>query len=163
MAIEIERRFLVASGGWAARAEPSHSIRQAYLAATPDAAIRIRVIDDASAFLTIKSGKAGIERAEFEYPIPVADAEELIEMRTGAIIEKRRHRFAADGGQWEIDVFGGELDGLVIAEIELETQDRAFDRPEWLGKEITEDGRYSNASLALNGLPEAIAHRSRRP
>ncbi len=154
MAIEIERRFRVASSDWERSAEAPSRIRQAYLALTHAAAIRVRIKNDTTAFVTIKSAVAGIERAEFEYPIPLADAEELMAMRTGRVIEKRRYGVAVDQAQWEIDVFDGELAGLVIAEIELDDKDGHFDRPAWLGAEITDDGRYSNASLAVNGLPD---------
>ena len=155
MAIEIERRFLTAGADWRRGAEASRKIRQAYLAVTPAASVRVRIANDAAAALTIKSGKAEIERAEFEYPIPVADAEELMAMRTGAVIEKQRYLLIVGGLRWEIDVFSGALAGLVIAEIELDDKDQEFERPDWLGEEITDDGRYANASLAVNGLPDA--------
>ncbi len=153
MAVEIERRFLVEGRDWDSGAEAPSRIRQAYLALTPGAAVRIRIKDDKTAFLTIKSAGAGVERAEFEYAIPVDDAEELMALRTGGIIEKRRHDVFVGGAHWEVDVFGGELAGLVIAEIELEDKDHCFDRPHWLSKEVTDDVRYSNASLAMKGLP----------
>lgn len=153
MAIEIERRFLVDGSGWRRGARAPSHIRQAYLALTPEASIRIRISNGEAATLTVKSAQAAIERAEFEYAIPVADAEKLMALRTGRVIEKQRHGVAVGEAQWEVDVFGGELSGLVIAELELDHKDRAFERPQWLGEEITNDGRYANASLAIYGLP----------
>lgn len=155
MAIEIERKFLVASPDWERSAASSSLIRQAYLVVTPAASVRIRIENDDTASLTIKSTKSEMERAEFEYAIPLEDAEQLMALSVGNAIEKRRYRLPADWGCWEIDVFSGALQGLVIAEIELDHKDRYFDRPRWLGEEITEDTRYSNASLAINGLPRA--------
>jgi adenylate cyclase len=148
MATEIERKFLVVGDDW--RAEVAHSvvIRQAYLSFTSAMAIRIRIVDDAKAFLTVKSAEPGIARSEFEYPVPVADAHGLIELRTGQVIEKRRHLVRIGGMQWEIDVFEGAHAGLVIAEIELPDKDATFERPPWLGKEVTGDARYYNVSLA---------------
>jgi adenylate cyclase len=154
MAIEIERRFLVANSDWQASATASRHIAQAYLAVRPETSVRVRIKDGKAAWLTIKSGKASVERTEFEYEIPVKDAEELMELRTGIIVEKQRHMVTVGGAHWEVDVFGGELSGLVIAEIELDRSDEAFDRPAWLGEEVTDDGRYSNAALATHGLPE---------
>jgi adenylate cyclase len=154
MAIEIERRFFVGGSDWARGAHAPSQIRQAYLALTPEASIRIRISNGEAATLTVKSAQAAIERAEFEYAIPVEDAEKLMVLRTGRVIEKQRHGVAVGEAHWEVDVFGGELHGLVIAEIELDDKDRQFERPPWLGEEITSDARYSNASLAINGLPD---------
>ncbi|NJM33859.1 MAG: CYTH domain-containing protein [Rhodomicrobium sp.] len=153
MAIEIERRFLVKSSAWQRSASPPHRIKQAYLTINDAVSVRVRLVDGGNAFLTIKSAASGIERAEFDYPIPRADAGQLIAFRTGALIEKLRYGLAMDRARWEIDVFEGELAGLVIAEIELDSKDRHIDRPHWLGEEITEDSRYANASLARYGLP----------
>jgi adenylate cyclase len=157
MGLEIERRFLVAGTGWRAQAEPPRHLRQAYLANSSAAAIRVRVDGDTAAWLTIKSGNAGMVRAEFEYAVPVADALQLIGMRIGTLIEKQRFVVALAGVRWEVDIFAGSLAPLVIAEIELTDQRQSFERPDWLGAEITDDRRYSNASLALNGLPDDFA------
>lgn len=154
MGVEIERRFLVASADWRAGAEAPRQFRQAYLAMTARAVIRVRIDGDDAAWLTIKSANAGMARAEFEYPVPVADALKLIDMRSGTLIEKQRFIVPAGGARWEVDVFRGALAPLVIAEIELDDERQAFEHPAWLGQEITEDGRYANASLALNGLPD---------
>jgi adenylate cyclase len=148
MATEVERKFLVAGDDWKNQVAHSVVIRQAYLSFTPAMAIRIRIVDDAAAFLTIKSAEPGIARSEFEYPIPLADAHGLIALRTGQVIEKRRHLVRIGGMQWEIDVFEGAHEGLVIAEIELPHADATFERPPWLGKEVTGDARYYNVHLA---------------
>lgn len=153
MAIEIERKFLVTGTGWRAQMRSSQFIRQAYLARTDNAAIRLRIVDGTSAFLTIKSTRPGMARTEFEYPVPVPDAEALFDLRIGLLIEKRRHIVAAGNGlAWEVDVFEGSHSGLVIAEIELPSLDTPFERPGWLGAEVTDDERYYNSSLAV-GMP----------
>jgi adenylate cyclase len=149
MATERERKFLVTGGAWRAQVVSERAIRQAYLASTPHAAIRIRISDDSKAVLTIKSAEPGIERSEFEYAVPLVDAEAMIALRTGEVIEKRRHVVPAGDLTWEIDVFAGAHDGLVMAEIELPTQDTPFESPDWLGEEVTGDRRYYNASMAL--------------
>jgi CYTH domain-containing protein len=154
MAIEIERRFLIANSGWQENAEAPRQIRQAYLALTGLASVRIRIVEAAQAYMTIKSAQAEVERLEFEYSIPVADAEKLMEMRSGNMIEKQRHIVSCGNARWEIDVFSGVLGGLVIAEIELPDRDMQFNLPDWLGAEITSDKRYSNANLAIDGLPQ---------
>jgi len=148
MAYEIERKFLVRHGGWQGATSVPIAIRQAYLARNGKATIRVRIIDDAAATLTVKSAAAGLRRLEFEYPIPLADAAALLELREGALIEKLRHELPQDRLVWEIDVFQGDNEGLVIAEIELLHEDQHFERPSWLGVEITSDPSYSNANLA---------------
>ncbi len=158
MAKEIERKFLVAGEGWRERAEGGRSLRQGYLAVTEKLAVRVRILDDAEARLTFKSAEAGTTRAEFEYPIPLDDARDLLTLATGIVIEKRRHLVPLGGLTWEVDVFEGAHAGLVIAEIELPAEDTPFERPDWLGREVTEDRRYYNASLALE-RPEASAGR----
>jgi len=153
MGVEIERRFLVASSQWKATASQPKRLMQAYIAITPAASVRVRVIDEAKAFVTIKSAKAELSRTEYEYAIPVDDAHGLIEMRTGRLIAKRRYEVIVKDLRWEIDVFEGTLNGLVIAEAELDNEDHEIQHPAWLGDEITSDVRYANSSLALNGRP----------
>lgn len=153
MAAEIERKFLVMSDGWRHGVDRSSSIRQGYLAVTEAASVRVRIIDDAMAALTIKSAAPELSRHEFEYSLPLDDANALMRLCTGRIIEKRRHVVAIGAHRWEIDVFAGAHRGLVIAEIELTAPDDDFARPEWLGTEVTGDGRYLNSSLALKGPP----------
>ena len=155
MAIEIERRFLVAAPDWREHAVSSSFIKQAYLSVTSASAIRVRIKDDETAFITIKSAKSEIEREEFEYSIPVDDANQLIALSIGKLIQKQRFIVPADHARWEIDVFAGNLAGLIIAEIELSDKNINFSLPSWLGEEITSNPLYSNASLATHGRPHA--------
>jgi adenylate cyclase len=110
--------------------------------------IRVRVDGPAAATLTIKTASAGRERAEYEYAIPLADAESLMRHREGSVIAKTRHIVPAGELAWEVDVFEGDNAGLVVAEIELDRADRPFERPAWVGAEVTDDRRYYNADLA---------------
>lgn len=148
MALEIERKFRVSSNGWEQHVARTRRLRQAYLSKTGRLSIRIRIDGDNEGTLTIKAARSGLERHEYEYAIPVADAEELMLQREGSIISKVRHIVPVDGLNWEIDVFDGENAGLIIAEIELDRADRTFERPDWLGEEVTGDRRFYNADLA---------------
>jgi len=151
MAVEIERKFLVDGDGWRVAADDGRRLRQAYLARTDALVVRVRIVDEVAARMTIKSATAGMTRQEFEYPVPLADARELMALALGRVIEKRRYVVPAEPGRWEVDVFEGERAGLVIAEIELPDEKSDFVRPDWLGEEVTDDPRYYNAALA--GLP----------
>ncbi|MGE0846162.1 MAG: CYTH domain-containing protein [Flavobacteriaceae bacterium] len=152
MAGETERKFLVASDGWMPAVERRLAIRQFYLSRSGSASVRVRIVGGERALLTIKSARAATRRAEFEYAIPLADAEALEALKTGATIEKIRHVLPAGGGlDWEIDVFSGAHEGLVIAEIELPEEDSAFERPAWLGREVSGDRDYYNSTLAAAG------------
>lgn len=148
MGLEIERKFLVDDESWRAAADQGRHIRQAYLALTDRASVRVRILGNAQAVFTVKSAAGGRARDEFEYDIPVADAEAMLGLRQGQVVEKIRYRVRLGPHVWEIDVFGGENEGLVLAEIELAREDEAFDPPAWLGREVTEDVRYTNAMLA---------------
>jgi adenylate cyclase len=149
MAYEIERKFLVRDESWRARAGRPVPIQQAYLTRNRSMSVRVRIKDEKSATLTIKSAGAEIRRHEFEYEIPLADAEALFDLREGGIVSKLRYELPWQGLVWEIDVFQGENEGLMIAEIELPHEDTLFEKPSWLGPEITADPRYSNAGLAM--------------
>ena len=157
MVKEVERKFLVASSIWRDRVEAHIRIRQFYLAAQPGRTVRVRISDGRSAKLTLKFGERSRERDEFEYSIPLAEAEELMAFAVGRVIEKTRHHVRHRGYLYEVDVFGGRLAGLTIAE--LETPDDVPDEmlPDWLGREVTGESRFYNASLALGGLPEIAA------
>ena len=148
MAIEIERKFLLRGNAWRPLVNGRVRLRQAYLAQDGGFSTRIRIVDTSSATLTIKSRKAGVRRLEYEYPIPLADAEALLSLRQGAGIEKVRHHVPWHGLTWEIDVFEGENAGLVIAEIELGHEQQQFEMPTWIGAEVTGDERYYNSRLA---------------
>lgn len=151
MAIEIERKFLLASDAWRHQAKRRQRMAQGYLndaaAGRENCSVRIRVAGTA-AHLNIKSREPGARRQEFEYPIPLADAEELMELACTGIIEKVRHYVEYGTHLWEIDEFLGDNSGLVVAEIELKAVDEAFLQPEWLGPEVTALTRYYNLSLA---------------
>lgn len=149
MGTEIERKFIVIGDAWTAHVRDVVRIRQAYVAIGDATSVRVRIADNGSAWLTIKSAEAGHSRREFEYPIPVQDAEALFEMRIGAVVSKTRHRVPAGALIWEIDVFDGENTGLVIAEIELPAADQPLNLPSWIGPEVTGERRYYNADLAL--------------
>ncbi|MFY0613733.1 MAG: CYTH domain-containing protein [Hyphomicrobiaceae bacterium] len=148
MAVEIERKFLVANETWRAGAAPGQHIRQAYLSASDTNSIRIRVVDRMQAWLTIKSGYRGIERDEFEYEVPVSDAVQMLELRQSGIIEKIRYPVPAGELLWEVDVFSGANAGLVIAEVELESETQRPAMPTWTGAEVTGELRYQNSRLA---------------
>jgi adenylate cyclase len=155
MAKEIERKFLVTSDDWRGQADAKTAIRQFYLVAGDGRSFRVRIRDGSSAILTLKFGAHGRERDEFEYPIPLCDAEEMQEFAVGLVIEKARHEVRHDGYVYEVDVFAGALAGLVIAELETPDDVRKAKLPPWLGREITGDSAFYNASLARNGLPVA--------
>lgn len=148
MGTEIERKFLVRDASWREQVSASADYRQGYLHSDPSLAVRVRTAGE-EAYLTIKGGGAGISRREFEYRIPVPDALEMLEhLCRKPLIEKRRHLVRHGAHTWEIDVFFGDNDGLVVAEIELSHQDEAFERPAWLGEEVSHDPRYYNARLS---------------
>src|SRR5262245_38642210 len=137
MRVEIERKFLVVGSGWKKLAVRSARIRQAYLTAEDRASVRVRIKNDESATLTIKPRQPSMRRLEMELPIPVADAEELFSLRSGAIVEKTRYVVpAAPGAEWEVDVFAGDNAGLAVAEIELRDEDSRVDLPSWIGAEV---------------------------
>ena len=148
MAIEIERKFRVVDGAWMSSVSRRRRIRQAYLTKNGRVAIRIRIDGEDRATLTIKTSQPAVMRHEYEYDIPVADAEELLGLRDGAVIEKTRHEVPIGEVVWEIDVFARENAGLVIAEVELVNGDQEFCRPSWVGEEITHDRRFYSADLA---------------
>jgi CYTH domain-containing protein len=144
--VEIERKFLVRNEGWRAAASPPVPIRQGYLSRQPGRTVRVRLAGD-EAFLTIK-GPGSLERAEFEYPISPDDALALIELCEPGVVDKDRYRVPAGPLVWEVDVFGGDHEGLVLAEVELPSADTPVDLPAWVGQEVTGDDRYTNAVLS---------------
>lgn len=154
MAIEVERKFLVTDESWRAAVTSSTAIMQGYLASTPSATVRVRVRGD-HAFLTIKGATAGVSRSEYEYPIPLADAAQMLrELASGPVIEKVRHLIPVGEHVWELDVFAGDNEGLVVAEVELGAEDEAFQKPEWAGAEVSDDPRYFNVNLASHPYRE---------
>jgi adenylate cyclase len=155
MAKEIERKFLVSSDDWHNGVSSRTAIRQFYLAATAGRSLRVRIRDGRSAVLTLKFGRHGRERDEFEYPIPLDDAVEMQAFAVGVVIEKTRHEVRHNDYVYEVDVFAGELAGLVIAELETPDDVPSAELPPWLGREVTGESAFYNASLARNGLPVA--------
>lgn len=150
MAFEIERRFLVAHDGWREHIQNSTLIRQGFLSIDKDRVVRVRV-SGAQAWLTIKGRVSQRVRREFEYPIPLEDAQTMLDTLCGELVmEKTRYTLQHGDHLWELDVFHGVNDGLVLAELELSDEHADFARPNWLGAEVTQDGRYTNAHLSAN-------------
>ena len=147
MGREIERKFLVKGFTW--REVKGAMIRQGYLNSAKERNVRVRIIED-KAYLTIKGIAVGASRLEFEYEVPLKDAAELLEICEKPLIEKRRYRVLEGGLIWEVDEFFGENEGLIVAEVELESEDQAFHKPDWIGEEVTGDPRYFNSNLIRN-------------
>jgi|SRR5688572_16299502 len=154
MGIEIERKFLVIGDAWRAEASRSVRMEQGYIndmAALRDgrqrASVRVRIAGD-EAFLNLKSREVGTTRQEFDYAIPVADAEALLALCVGGRIGKVRHYVDHAGHTFEVDEFAGDNAGLVVAELELASADAPYERPDWLGEEVTDEMRYYNLALA---------------
>ena len=145
MAIEIERKFLVVGDAW--RSAPPVHYAQGYLNRAKERTVRVRIAGG-NAFLTIKGIGEGARRAEFEYAIPLADAQELLPLCEQPLIEKYRRCISYEGYMWEVDEFLGDNLGLVVAEIELPTEDAQFALPDWVGAEVTSDARYFNSALS---------------
>lgn len=148
MAKEIERKFLVRGEAWRSAVESKSVLKQGYVASMDDRSVRIRILDEKTARLTMKIGRGTLTRDEFEYEIPVSDADELLENAIGIVIEKTRYRVPYEGFVWEVDVFAGAHRGLVIAEVEMQAETDNPPLPAWLGREVTGDFRYSNQALA---------------
>lgn len=147
MATEIERKFLVTSDDWRNQFTEKKIIRQGYFGPASKASIRIR-ISDSSANINIKSATLEVTRKEYEIPIPLTDAEEMLEnLCERPFIEKIRHIVPFGNHVWEVDEFFGDNEGLVVAEIELSHAEEPFEAPSWLGKEVSEDKRYYNVCL----------------
>lgn len=153
MGTEIERKFLVRDDTWRAGATGTR-YRQGFLSTDPDRTVRVRV-SKAHGFLTVKGRTRGSARAEFEYEIPLDDATELLDrLAKRPLIEKTRYRVEVSGLVWEVDVFEGENAGLVMAEVELASEDQEVVKPPWCGMEVTGDPRYYNARLVEHPFRE---------
>lgn len=146
MAVEIERKFLVNGEAW--KSSSALLIRQGYLNRDPLRTVRVRVAGE-DAWMTIKGLTTGATRAEFEYTIPRADADALLELCEKPILEKNRHHVQHEGRTWEVDEFLGDNAGLVIAEVELEREDDIVNLPPWVKCEVTHDPRYYNSNLSI--------------
>lgn len=149
MALEIERKFLVDPAQWKALVKPKPNyFIQGYLHSEPGKTIRVRATDD-KGFITIKgkSSADGLSRSEFEYEIPKKEALDLLDAFTQKTIEKNRYEIMVEGNVWEVDVFEGTNTGLIVAEIELESAEQSFTKPDWVREEVTSDFRYFNSAL----------------
>lgn len=147
MGKEIEKKFLVSHDGWRKQVSQSFTLRQGYLSTDPERTVRIRTRGN-TGVLTIKGKTIGISRPEFEYIIPLADALDMLQLCTGAVIEKERHLVTIDELSWEVDVFAGDNLGLVLAEVELRHENQHVNLPSWIGREVSHNKHYFNASLA---------------
>ena len=143
---EIERKFLLKSDAWRSQVLESRQMSQGYLASGGNASIRVRIAGD-EAWLNIKAGGFVASRQEYEYPLPLDEARELLALAEGPLVEKTRHYVEQGALTWEIDEFHGDNSGLVVAELELDSEDADFARPPWLGIEVTELRRYYNVCL----------------
>ena len=148
VAVETERKFLVADDSWRSHVTEGRILRQGYLAIDGRTSVRVRT-DGKSAWLTVKGAPEGVSRPEFEYPVPMEDAAALLGLCDGRLIEKTRHLVPVGDKVWEIDEFSGANEGLLVAELELDGPNEDFPRPKWLGPEVSDDPRYLNASLSI--------------
>ena len=153
MALEIERKFLVASEGFRPDVKNSTEIAQGYLSAHPAATVRVRVRGE-HGYLTVKSLNVGSVRSEWEYEVPVADARQMLRLCGNTVLRKVRHLVDFSGHTWEVDEFIEPHAGLILAEVELSASDEAVDLPQWIGEEVTGDEHYYNSVLASTGRDE---------
>lgn len=150
MGVEIERKFLVKPQAWNILSKSDGVlIKQGYLLIESSKTVRVR-IKGTVGYITIKGVSKAISRDEFEYEIPVTDAEKLIQDYCDNVISKVRYKILFAGNLWEVDVFNGDNEGLIIAEIELKSEEQEFEIPEWIEKEVSADARFYNANLSLN-------------
>ena len=146
MGLEIERKYLIKNDAWKTTADSGTKIKQGYLNSNKERTVRVRIYGD-KGFLTIKGKNKNLTRQEFEYSIPLEDAQELLKLCEKPIIEKTRYLIKDNNHNWEIDIFEGENKGLEVAEVEVEKEEDQIHSPEWLGKEVSNDSRYYNSSL----------------
>lgn len=149
MANEIERKFLLANDDWRKLVTDSFVLKQGYLSTNPEATVRVRIKRE-KAMLTVKSKNIGIRRSEFEYEVPIDEAEEILQLCGDSPISKTRYIVNIESHTWEIDEFVGANKGLLVAEIELTQENETFEKPTWLGKEVSDDARYYNSNLVTN-------------
>jgi adenylate cyclase len=150
MTLEIERKYLVINDKWRDNVVKKSVMKQGYLANVPNASVRVRV-SGSEARLTIKGRSKGISRNEYEYSIPLQDAEDILSNHiSGALVEKVRYKVKCGDHVWDLDVFTGANHGLIMAEVELNSEEEGFKMPEWAGEEVSSDERYYNACLAFH-------------
>ena len=148
MGMEIERKYLVIDDVYRQMAREQSEIKQGFLSRDPDRTVRVRVRDD-KGYITIKGRGEGAAHPEFEYEVPLEDALQMMELCEPPVIEKTRHIVLHDGNRWEVDEFHGDLQGLVIAELEVPAEDYSFELPPFVGEEVTGNPRYYNSQLGL--------------
>ena len=149
MGKEIERKYLVADTSWKTDSQPEQC-RQGYICPGTGKTVRVRV-KSGKGYLTFKDEGEGISRREYEFEVPIADAEEMLEyLCEKPLIEKDRYTIEYEGMSWEVDEFKGENEGLIVAEVELEKEDQLYSLPKWIGKEVTGDPRFYNVALVKN-------------
>lgn len=146
MALEIERKYLLKNEDWRSEVNSEIHIKQGYLNSVKERTVRVRIKGD-KGYITVKGKNESATRQEFEYEIPIADVESMLLLCEKPVIEKIRREILMDGKTWEIDEFYGENKGLIVAEIELESEEETYDIPAWLGEEVTHDPRYYNSRL----------------
>jgi len=165
MAVEIERKFLVRHAGWRQQVAATRELLQGYLANTALGSVRVRLADGCGR-LSVKAMTPGLSREEYEYDVPAADARQMLAtLCPGPTIAKRRHLVDCEGHRFEVDEFGGDNEGLVVAELELSDEAEAGPRPDWLGDEVTDHARYYSFRLAEHPFrcwPEADREAARR-
>ncbi len=153
MPVEIERKFLLTDKP---PVVAGVEMVQGYLCKDPDRTIRVRLErggdggKEDRAVLSVKGKPVGLTRPEYEYSIPIDEAQELMELCIGSLVEKTRYRHHVGKHVWEVDVFHGENEGLVVAEIELSAEAESYDKPDWIGAEVSSDLRYANSNLSIN-------------
>lgn len=150
MGLEIEQKYLVKNDSYRGMSASVREIRQGYLSRVPERTVRVRTVDD-KGFITVKGLTRGLVRLEYEYEIPVTDARELLTLCEPPVIEKRRYIVDYAGKKWEVDEFMGHLSPLVVAEIELNSEDESYEIPPFIGKNVTGDPRYYNSNLSKPG------------
>lgn len=146
MAKEIERTFLVDNDSFREMATKTIDIKQGYLNRDPERTVRVRIANDRG-FLTVKGKNTGCERLEFEYEVPLEDAEQMLFLCSGRVIDKTRYIIPFEGFVWEVDEYHKDLSGLIVTEVELERPDEVFDLPPFVGREVTGDPKYYNSQL----------------
>lgn len=147
MGIEIEKKFLLANDSWRSQVSKSTHYKQGYLTGSELSSVRVRIEGD-KANINIKGARLGVRRLEFEYPIPLEDADELLNtLCAKPLVEKMRHLVQVGDHEWEIDEFMGDNEGLIVAEVELQDENEVFEKRDWVGEDVSHDTRYYNSML----------------
>ncbi|MEU2625911.1 CYTH domain-containing protein [Kitasatospora sp. NPDC007106] len=149
MAVEIEKKYLLSGEDWRAEVVRTETLTQGYLSMDRDREVRVRLSGDTAAFLTVKARRSGPARLEYEYPVPVADARELLALCLGTPLRKHRHHLSRTPGRWTVDEYAGANTGLLVAEVEWDEHQPEPPTPTWAGPDVSTDRRYSNAALTL--------------